>query len=65
MQKTTLINEIKFLELKLNALKAQVEPEKPEIKTQSSSDLYGILQVSEDITPEDIESIKIDLKELS
>ena len=32
MEKAILLNEIKFMELKLNALKAQEEAEKPKIE---------------------------------
>lgn len=63
MQKTALLNEIKFMELKLQALKAQVESEEPKIKLHTSAGLYGILKGSEDIRIEDIEAIKIKLRE--
>ncbi len=62
MSKTTLLNEIKFIESKLHALKAQIESKEPEAPTSNS--LYGILQGSDDITPEDIDAVKIKLKEL-
>ena len=63
MKKTALLNEIKFIELKLHALKTQVESEKPPIKAHTSKNLYGLLTGSEDITPEDIEAVRIKLKE--
>lgn len=63
MKKTELLNEIKFIELKLHALKTQVESEKPLLKVHTSEDLYGLLKGSEDITPEDIEAVKIKIKE--
>ncbi len=63
MQKTMLLNEIKLMELKLHALKAQVESEKPKIKELSSANLYGLLQGSEDISAEDIDAVRIKLKE--
>ncbi len=63
MQKGTLINEIKLLELKLTALKTKVASEESEIKTHTSANLYGLLKDSEDITPEDIEAVKIKFKE--
>lgn len=63
MKKTELLNEIKFIELKLHALKTQVEFQKPPIKVHSTKDIYGLLSGSEDITPEDIEIVKIRLKE--
>lgn len=65
MQKGMLINEIKLLELKLNALKAKVASEESEIKTHTSANLYGLLKGGEDITPEDIEAVKIKFKEFS
>lgn len=64
MEKTALLNEIKFIELKLQALKAQVESKEPELEAHTSDSLYGILQGSEDITAEDIDAVKIKLKEL-
>jgi hypothetical protein len=63
MQKNMLLNEIKLMELKLHALKAQVDFGEPTIKEHSSADLYGLLQDSDDITLEDIESVRIKLKE--
>lgn len=65
MQKYMLINEIKLLELKLNALKAKVVSEEPEVKPHTSANLYGLLKGSEDITPEDIEAVKIKFEESS
>ena len=63
MQKTMLLNEIKLMELKLHALKMQVESAEPQVKEESTAHLYGLLQGSDDITPEDIDAIKIKLKE--
>ncbi len=63
MQKTALLNEIKFMELKLHALKVQVESEKPVVKIHTSANLYSLLKGSEDITPEDIAAVKIKVKE--
>lgn len=63
MQKGILINEIKLLELKLNALKVKVASEEPQIKAHTSAHLYGILKESEDITSEDIEAVKLKFKE--
>lgn len=63
MQKAELLNEIKIIELKLHALKAQVESETPKVKEHSSANLYGLLQGGDDITPEDIDAVKIKLKE--
>lgn len=63
MKKTALLNEIKFIELKLHAIKTQVETEKPLVKAHTSENLYGLLKGSEDITPEDIEAVKIKVKE--
>lgn len=65
MQKAELLNEIKLMELKLHALKAQVKSEDPEIKTHTTANLYGLLKGSEDITSEDIDSVKFKLKETS
>lgn len=64
MQKAVLLNEIKFMELKLHALKAQVEAEAPKIEAHTSANLYGLLKGSDDITVEDIEAVKIKVKEL-
>lgn len=63
MEKEILLNEIKFVELRLRALKAQVEAEKPKIEAHTSANLYGILKGSDDITIEDIEAVKIKGKE--
>lgn len=63
MQKTMLLNEIKLMELKLHALKAQVESEKQKVNGLSSANLYGLLQGSEDISAEDIDAVRIKLKE--
>ena len=63
MEKAALLNEIKFMELKLHALKAQVETEKPMSKAHTSANLYGILKGSDDITVDDIEAVKIKVKE--
>ncbi|MBI5181866.1 MAG: hypothetical protein HZA06_03015 [Nitrospirae bacterium] len=64
MEKTALLNEIKFIELKLQALKAQVESKEPEAEAHTSDSLYGILKGGDDITAEDIDAVKIKLKEL-
>jgi len=58
MKKTALLNEIKFIELKLHALKTQVESEKPLVKSHTVGNLYGLLKGSDDI-----EAVKIKLKE--
>ncbi|HLE41963.1 MAG TPA: hypothetical protein VI956_10690 [Nitrospirota bacterium] len=63
MQKAELLNEIKLMELKLHALKAQVESGEPLIKKHSSANLYGLLKGCDDVTPEDINAVKIKLKE--
>ncbi len=63
MHKAELLNEIKFMELKLHALRVQVESEEPKIKAHKTSNLYGLLEKSEDITPDDIEAVKFKLKE--
>lgn len=65
MPKTLLLNEIKLMELKLLALKKQVESAEPLVKEHSAADLYGLLHGSEDITPEDIDAVKIKLKEIA
>lgn len=64
MHKTMLLNEIKLMELKLHALKAQVESAE-QVKEHSAAELYGLLQGSDDITPEDIDAVKIKLKEIA
>ena len=63
-EKSTLLSEIKFIELKLKALKKKVESEGQKVESHTSASLYGILQGSEDITVEDIDAVKISLKEL-
>ncbi len=63
MEKAILLNEIKLMELKLHALKAQVEAEKPMIEAHTSANLYGLMKGSDDITIEDIEAVKIKVKE--
>ena len=63
-EKSTLLSEIKFIELKLKALKKMVESEGQEVESHTSANLYGILQGSDDITVEDINAVKISLKEL-
>ena len=63
MQKAELLNEIKLIELKLHALKAHVESGELQVKEHSSANLYGLLQGGDDISPDDIEAVKIKLKE--
>lgn len=63
MEKNILMNEIKLIELKLNLLKAKISDGKAIIRT--AADLYGLLKNSDDITPEDIDAIKIRMKENS
>ena len=63
MHNSTLLNEIKLIELKLQALKTQVKSKKPKVKTHTSATLYGLLKESQDITPEDIDAVKVKLKE--
>ena len=63
MGKTILMNELKSIELKLNLLKAKITCEEAEIKTRTSADLYGLLQNSDDITSEDIDAVKVGIKE--
>ena len=63
MQKADLLNEIKLIKLKIHALKAQVESKEPQVKEHSSAHLYGLLQGCDDVTPEDINAVKIKLKE--
>jgi hypothetical protein len=63
MQKVELLNESKLTELKLQALKAQVEAREPMVKEQASAQLYGLLKGGDDITPEDIEAVRIKLRE--
>lgn len=63
MHKTALLNEIKLIEIKLHALKTQVEAAELQVKEHSTADLYGVLQGSDEITPEDIDAVKIKLKE--
>jgi hypothetical protein len=63
MQNAELLNEIKFMELKLQALKVQVKSEKPGLRVHTTSNLYGILKDSEDIASEDINAVRLNLKE--
>jgi hypothetical protein len=63
MQNAGLLNEIKFMELKLQALKVQVKSEEPDLRVHTTSSLYGILKDSEDIASEDINAVKLKLKE--
>jgi hypothetical protein len=63
MEKTVLMNEIKLIELKLSLLKAKITSDEPKTKTSTAVDLYGILKNSDDITPEDIDAIKVRMKE--
>ena len=63
MEKTVLMNEIKLIELKLNLLKAKITGDEAKTKTSTAVDLYGILKNSDDITTEDIDAIKVRMKE--
>jgi hypothetical protein len=63
MEKGILMNEIKLLELKLRFLKVMVADEGTKTKSYTSADLFGLLKDSDDITPEDIDAVKIRLKE--
>ncbi len=63
MEKNMLMNEIKLIELRLNLLKAKISGEEVKIKTITTADLYGLLKNSDDITPEDINAIKVSTKE--
>jgi hypothetical protein len=63
MEKGILMNEIKRLELKLRFLKAMVTNTGGKMKSITSADLYGLLKDSEDVTSEDIDAVKIRLKE--
>ena len=63
MDKGILLNEIKLLELKLQMLKTMIAAEEAKTKSYTSADLYGLLKDSDDITSEDIDAVKIRLKE--
>lgn len=63
MDKGILLNEIKLLELKLQMLKTMIAAEEAKPKSYTSADLYGLLKDSDDITSEDIDAVKIRLKE--
>jgi hypothetical protein len=52
-----------LIELKLNLLKAKIADGETKIKISSAADLYGLLKNSDDITPEDIDAIKVRMKE--
>jgi hypothetical protein len=57
------MNEIKLIELKLNLLKAKIAGEDAKTETCTAADLYGLLKNSDDITSEDIDAIKVRMKE--
>jgi hypothetical protein len=63
MEKNILMNEIKLIELKLNLLKAKIAGEDAKTETCTAADLYGLLKNSDDITSEDIDAIKVGMKE--
>jgi len=63
MEKGILLNELKLLELKLHLLKAMVAAEETKTKSHTSAHLYGLLKDSDDITAEDVDAVKIRLKE--
>ena len=63
MEKGILLNEIKLLELKLHVLKTMVAAEETKVKSHTSAHLYGLLKDSDEITAEDIDAVKIRLKE--
>jgi hypothetical protein len=63
MEKNILMNEIKLIELKLNFLKAKIAGEEAKTKTSTAADLYGLLKNSDEITSEDIDAIKVRMKE--
>jgi hypothetical protein len=63
MEKNILMNEIKLIELKLNLLKAKIAGEDAKTETCTAADLYGLLKNSDDITSEDIDAIKVRMKE--
>ena len=61
--KNALMNEIKLLELRLRMLKGMVLSSEAKTKSHTLADLYGLLKDSEEITREDIDAVKIRLKE--
>jgi hypothetical protein len=63
MEKNILMNEIKLMEFKLNLLKAKIVGEETKAGTYAAADLYGLLKNSDDITSEDIDAIKVRMKE--
>jgi hypothetical protein len=62
MEKGILLKEIKLLELRLRILKAMVADEGTKMKSYTSADLFGLLKDSDDITPEDIDAVKMGSK---
>jgi len=62
MEKGILLKEIKLLELRLRILKAMVAGEGTKMKSYTSADLFGLLKDSDDITPEDIDAVKMGSK---
>jgi len=63
MEKNVLLNEIKLIELKLNLLKARIAGDEVKTRSGTAADLYGLLKNSDDITPEDIDAVKVRVKE--
>ena len=61
--KNALINQIKLLELRLRMLKGMVLSSEAKTESHTLADLYGLLKDSEEITREDIDAVKIRLKE--
>ena len=59
----SLLNEIKLMEIKLHALKVRITSEEDKAKIHTSMELYGLLKDSDDITLEDIEAVKVRIKE--
>lgn len=63
MATDALMNEIKLMELKLQALKAKVLSAPSPAGSRTVADLYGILKGADDITPEDVDAVRIKLRE--
>ncbi len=62
MEKNVLMNEIKLIELKLSLLKAKIAGDETKTRLGTSADLYGLFRNSDDLTPEDIDGVKIRMK---
>jgi len=61
--KDLIASELKLVEPKPGVLKARMAAGPSPAASRSSADLFGLLKGSEEIAPEDIDAIKIRLRE--